>query len=301
MYYQLGSKHKDVKAIQIALELEPTGFFDVMTQAAVKNFQKKNDLLPSGIVDPETMELLIKPEISTDLSESVVSLGTDLCIEQYLLPEKEYVTTEGIISKRDYIFLHHTAGNNDPYQTIRNWATDKRGRIGTHFVIGGESRGHNADYDGVVVQAIPDDYWAYHLGNVNHYMHSHSYSIEICNYGWLKKEGNDFFNAYGGRMPSDQVIKLNRPFRGYEYYHRYTDNQIYMVSKLVPYLAEEAEIDIKKGLQFWINKLGVEHAFEYFTDAVAGKVRGLLSHTNVRTDKTDIYPHPDIVDVIISF
>jgi hypothetical protein len=35
-------------------------------------------------------------------------------------------------------------------------------------------------------------------------------------------------------------------------------------------------------------------------DASMGKIKGLLTHTNVRMDKSDCYPDPDFVDMILS-
>ena len=54
------------------------------------------------------------------------------------------------------------------------------------------------------------------------------------------------------------------------------------------------------GLQQLIKKYGPTKAFEFNQDAYYGKIRGLLSHTNVRKTKMDIYPDPDMIDMILS-
>ena len=53
------------------------------------------------------------------------------------------------------------------------------------------------------------------------------------------------------------------------------------------------------GLQQWIKKYGPTKAFEFQQEAYDGKVKGLLSHTNVRKGKMDIYPDPRLVDIIM--
>ena len=50
----------------------------------------------------------------------------------------------------------------------------------------------------------------------------------------------------------------------------------------------------------FIKKFGPDKGFGFQEDAFYGKVKGLLTHTNVRKDKSDCYPHPDLVDMILS-
>ena len=50
----------------------------------------------------------------------------------------------------------------------------------------------------------------------------------------------------------------------------------------------------------FIQKYGAIKGFDFQEDAYYGKVEGLLTHTNVRKDKWDCYPHPDFVDMIMS-
>ena len=65
------------------------------------------------------------------------------------------------------------------------------------------------------------------------------------------------------------------------------------------YIAERDEIDMRLGLQQWIKKFGPKQAFEFQEDAYYGKVKGLLTHTNVRRDKSDCYPDERLVEVIL--
>ena len=84
-----------------------------------------SQLVADGIAGDKTMEKLFP---STDLQES------DAWIEEYHLPMGEYVNN---ITDKEYIFIHHTAGWNNPYKCIDQWSRDSRGRIATQYVIGG--------------------------------------------------------------------------------------------------------------------------------------------------------------------
>lgn len=57
--YRKGSRGEVVRQIQIALHLYPDGIFGVNTEQAVKEFQKRNNLNPDGIVGPLTLAKLV--------------------------------------------------------------------------------------------------------------------------------------------------------------------------------------------------------------------------------------------------
>ena len=65
-------------------------------------------------------------------------------------------------------------------------------------------------------------------------------------------------------------------------------------------MGERDEIDIRLGLKQFIKKHGPTKGFDFQDDAFYGKVKGLLTHTNVRKGKMDWYPHPDFVDMRMS-
>jgi len=295
MYYRFGSKGDEVRKIQIALELNPVdGIFGRMTEAAVKNYQVKLGLHPNGVVTPEIFKKLLEDDYSTDLQES---RDTSLNILKFWLPKEQYVNQ---VTDKKYIFLHHTAGSENPYSTIDIWSRDTRGRIATEFLIGGTSLSGDTKYDGEILQAFPEGYWAFHLGNADRYMQSHSVGIEICNYGYLNKIGEKYYTVYGNEVNSKYVTDLGYKFRGTRYYHSYSDAQIESCRKLILYIKERDNIDISKGILEYLKKFDPAIAFDFFNDAVEGKIRGLLTHTNVRKDKSDIYPHPKMLAMLKS-
>jgi len=301
-----GSVGPEVAKLQSILKIKSDGIFGAGTQAAVIKFQLSKNLRTDGIVAGETWTALITdnknivPDIDedTDLEQQFFVTDWNQRINKYFLGRGEYIETN---AKRDndYFFLHHTAGGPNPYRTIDQWNRDSRGRIATEFVLGGQNyRTGDDEYDGVMVQAFPETGYAYHLGKTGSgYMNKYSVGLEICSIGYLDNQ----FNSYVGKKahPS-QVIQLDNGFKRRIYWHKYSDKQIEETEKLIQYVAQRDNIDVKEGLQKFIHKQGKEKAFHFQEDAYYGKVRGLLSHTNVRKDKMDVYPDPRLIDMIMS-
>jgi hypothetical protein len=115
--------------------------------------------------------------------------------------------------------------------------------------------------------------------------------------GYLDSHGRTYVNS---TCIDSQIIKLSEPFRGRIYWHKYSDKQIEQTHLWLKFIQERDQIDMKKGLQELIHKHGATKAFDFHEDAYFGKIEGLLTHTNVRKDKTDCYPDPRLVDVIMS-
>lgn len=298
-----GSKGPDVKRLQNLLGLKPDGVFGPVTKKAVIRFQLGANLTSNGIVNNETWTLLLTRgaeheaiDEDTDVMGQYFKTPYNQLIHKHYLPKGEYL--QGPITN-DYIFLHHTAGWENPYKTIDSWARDNRGKIATEFVLGGQKiTDGNDQYDGVIVQAFPKGGQGWHLGKTGSgFMNRHSVGIEINNFGYL----NNDFKTYAGQLANlSQICKLKQPFKDYVYWHKYSTKQIEELEKLLKYIAERDNIDLKVGLVEWIKKFGPNKAFNFNEDAYYGKVKGLLTHTNVRKDKFDCYPHPDLIDMLLS-
>ena len=65
------------------------------------------------------------------------------------------------------------------------------------------------------------------------------------------------------------------------------------------WIAERDSIDIREGLPKWVKERGAK-AFEFNEDAYYGKVKGTLTHTNTRKDKVDMFPQPELLDMLVS-
>jgi hypothetical protein len=295
-YYRFGAKGDEVREIQVALGITADGIFGRMTEAAVKNYQMKNGIHPDGVVTPLMMEMLFGEDYSTDLSEKY---NSKFDYDMHHLPKDEYVDE---ITQKEYIFLHHTKGSHNPYFVIDGWGKDQRGRIATEFVIGGKSLSGDEEFDGLIVQAFPDNRWAYHLGaKTSKYLQKHSIGIELCNFGELTLKDGKFYNFLNRVVPNDQVCTLKEPYRGSIYYHNYTEAQIKALERLLLHLRDRNSIDLKKGLQEWLKSFSELISFDFFHSAMDGKTKGILSHTNIiknHAAKKDVYPHPKLVEMI---
>lgn len=216
-------------------------------------------------------------------------------IKQVPLKESQYIKEE---TPKKQIVLHHTAGNASGVGTISMWDNDDRGRIATCVTISGP--GAKGTYDGEICQAFSSKFWAYHLGIKPEVFRAYKVSyqsldriaigIEICNFGPLTLKDGKYYNYVNREMPADQVTTLETPYKGFKYYHKYSDAQIQSVKDLLTY---------------WKGIYNISLAFDYdqmFTvnaKALKGE-NGLYSHNSYRKDKTDIYPCPRMIEMLKS-
>lgn len=257
--------------------------------------------------------------------------------------------------KKTTIYLHHTCGSHRPDWVVQGWDKDHNtdgtaSKIATSFIIGGKStRDGDSSWDGTIVRCFPESQWAWHLGakNTNGMFDKISIGIEICNYGFLNRSKTGQFMTYVNTpVPEDQVVELYRPFRGYKFYHKYTDKQLYSLRELLIYLGTRFNINLRMGLQEWINKESLlmpnglsilqqqqwlnkygfvgkngkplvedgrwgensayavqsigRSAFE-FNPLTLNGYPGVWSHSNIRLDKNDISPQPNLIEILKSF
>ena len=292
MILKIGSKGSQVALLQEFLELPSDGIFGSATEAAVKEFQQHNGLESDGIVGPSTWDAMGIG--TTDDSEKVYETDNGLLIYRYFLPQGEYKDT---ITKKEYVFIHHTAGWHNPYKCIDQWGSDSRGAVATEFVLGGPSvKGNDDQYDGMMLQAFPDGYYGWHLGkNGSQHMHTHSVGIEVCNFGYV----NNGRTYAGTTVHESQLVELEKPFRGFKQWHRYSNEQIESLRRWLYYIAERDTIDIRKGLVEEVKAKGAK-GFEFNENAYYGKVKGLWTHTNTRKDKFDMFPQQELLDMLVS-
>jgi hypothetical protein len=290
MLLRKGSKGEEVKILQFMLSIPADGVFGPQTEMAVKKFQQENKLTVDGIVGPNTMRML--GMLSTDVEE-INNDSEGLKIYKHYLPCGEYFAEN---TKKEWLFLHHTAGWQDPYQTINIWAKDKIGKIATEFVLGGQSvKGNNDKFDGEVVQAFPDGCYAWHLGACSRDTHKKSVGIEVCNFGSIKNG-----KTWAGVVAHEsQIVELSKPFRGNKFWHRYSDKQIESLKELILYICKRDNIDPRKGLVELIHSKGAD-AFDHYDPYKVQMNRGIWSHTNVRKDKVDMFPQQELIDMLLS-
>ena len=291
--YKRGSIGEQVKQIQKALDIKVDGIFGKGTEDAVKKFQGENYLTADGKVGPKTMKILME-KMDTDLSV-IIKPKELLDIKDYYLPKREYINGK---YNNDYIVLHHTAGYDNPKAVVDCWAKDSLGRVATEFVIGGQRcTDGRSIYDGQIVRTYPEGNQGYHIGaSGSSYMNIHSVGIELCNMGWVKN-GKTYT---GSIVRPDQIVSLKEPFRGYINWHKYTTKQIEVLRDLLLYVANRDNIDLHTGIYKWIKTEGAMKAFDFHQDAYSGKVKGLITHANIRKSKYDVSPQPELIDMILT-
>jgi hypothetical protein len=313
-----------VKAVQKVVGVKADGDFGPATEKAVKKYQADNGLTADGIVGPATakhmgidlgefadtdrMGRLDDPNDTDDKLAYHGSYTTEdgLEIDRAYLDSNEYVRDYGKIYPRNF-FIHHTAGWNNPYNTINSWNKDSRGRVATQYCIGGTSikKGKYGDdkYNGKVVECFPDNYIGWHLGKVGDFdMSKYSSAVEINNFGYAEKRGDKFYNYVNTEIPKEMVCDLGYKFRKHQYWHAYTPEQIESLRLLIKHVAKiYPTIDITAGLpQLLKDGMHPKDAFEFNSDAYYGKVEGLWTHTNTRKDKFDCFPQPELVEMLKS-
>ena len=214
------------------------------------------------------------------------------------LPNDQYFREE---TEKHQIYLHHTAGNANAAGVIEDWARTEI-RIATSFIIAGQPPHNKLMWkDGQLYQCFSSKYWGYHLGLkatklppkslTPMALQRGSIGIEICNWGWLtKRVDGKFINYVGGILSPDEVIDLGYDYRGYRYWHKYTDAQIATTKLLLQYLCEYWDIPTEyKGLEM----------FDLDDRAFRGE-SGIFAHCSVRPDKWDISPQPKLIEMLES-
>ena len=301
MLLKRGSKGSHVKELQTALELSADGIFGSGTELAVRKFQSENGLTADGIVGTKTWEAIgIDTDTDAAAEESQYTTKDGLVIDRQYLDKNEYVRDYGKIEPLGF-FLHHTAGWDNPYNTVSQWNKDKRGRVATQYCIGGSNVKGKTKHDGVVVECFPNNYLGWHLGKVGSFKISKlSGGVELNNFGYLKKKGDKYYTYVNTEVKPEYVCDLGYKFRGHQYWHAYTDKQIESLRLLILHLRDiYPKMDLVNGLPKLL-KDGVhpKDAFEFNADAYNAKQFGLWTHTNVRKDKFDCFPQPELVKML---
>jgi len=218
-------------------------------------------------------------------------------ITQYDFSENQYVKEE---HKKAQIYLHHTAGNSDPFGTYRFWATNPE-RVATCVVVGGKPVPNANWIDGEIAQGFSSKYWAFHLGLKESTFQKYgvpyqsldriSIAVEICNWGQLtyNKVDGKFYNYVNRVVPQSEVCELSTPFKGYKFYHAYTDAQIQSVKELLLLWKERFNIPLTYNSDI----------FDINIRALKGEP-GVYTHNSVRSDKVDISPQPKMIAILQS-
>lgn len=288
---KLGDKNNSVKEAQVKLSalgyyIGKDGDFGPGTDKVVRKFQARHGLGVDGNMGP-----LGLAKLEEEYADNGLQIDT-----AHHLHDDEYYKAE---SAKDTIYLHHTAGGADAPSVLGFWEGDKTKagsalKVATSYVMGGPISA-NPDSDGKVYEAFESKYWAHHLGTKlgnNTGLNVKSVGIEVCNWGPVTKTRSGKFITYvQTEIRPERVIELDKPFRGFKYYHKYSATQIEQLRKLIVFLMVRHDIKPQAGY-VW-----TPESFELSKRAAKGEP-GIWTHTHVRIDKTDLVPQPALMDML---
>lgn len=227
-------------------------------------------------------------------------------IIQYPLATNQYFAQD-CTALKNMIFIHHTAGNANPFLVVDGWNNDAA-RVGTPFVIGGKAVANSQKKweDGDIIQCFSSKYYDFHLGlkaSNNTAIAKATIGIEICNWGPLALHDGKYYTYVGTIIEDCDVEHYPNGFKAYPnstfftkigvvnkpaiYYHKYTDNQILSLRDLLIYLCERYNITKAYNADMWdINSF-----------ALKGDP-GIWTHVSVRLDKSDCHPQENLISML---
>ena len=87
-----------------------------------------------------------------------------------------------------------------------------------------------------------------------------------------------------------EVVKLDKTYRGYDYFEKYTDAQIESTRKLILYLMNKHAVEIE-------GRIYNENWFNYNEDI---SKRGIRTHSQVSRDVFDLFPQKEMIQMLNS-
>lgn len=207
-------------------------------------------------------------------------------IIQKTIPDIQYYKKE---QPKKIIVLHHTVSGDSVDGDI-NWWKQTPERVATAYII---------DRNGDIYQTFDDKYWAHHLGVTtahlkkfgstvtNERLNQLSIGIEIDSWGGLVEKNGKWYTSTNKEIPLDKIEILDKPYRGFKAFEKYTKSQIQSVKELLIHLNK------KYGIKIQYN----DDMFEFNEKATKG-YHGLWSHTSFRPDKSDVAPQKDLISML---
>lgn len=194
------------------------------------------------------------------------------------LNKGEYITE---VFPKKQIYLHHTVSSSDSVEGDISWWNENKDRVATAYIIRG---------DGVIYRVFDDKFWAHHLGlklENNTVLNRGSIGIELDNAGQLRYDKGQYISSFGRVIPSDKVQYYQKPFRGFNYFEKYSNAQIAALKELLLDLNKRYNIPLKYNEDMW----------DISQNALKGNT-GVYTHVSVRKDKSDCHPQPELIEML---
>lgn len=194
------------------------------------------------------------------------------------------------VSVKDKICIHFTVGSTVSGVKSSWDSVAKRDKyfMGTPYVI---------DRDGTIYEFFDPQFWAYHLG-AGTPNEKRTIGIELVNWGPAARNKDGSFSPVDytaekmlkvGKkpiiIPSDEVLQTQN-YKGITLWHKFSESQIKATNELLKKLCKDfgiSHVVIPKERRL-MGKLTPEDS-EW-----AANFKGVLTHTNFRSDKYDIGP-----------
>jgi len=217
-------------------------------------------------------------------------------------PEEQYYKER---TEKKQIVLHHTVSYRGVQGDINWWLSDDA-RVSTHIII---------DWKGIPYQCYStNSAWAHHLGVKvpvfqandidfifktnsngrqyianNEILNQASIGVELDSLGPLVlKDDGKYYDAYNKEYKDINNIQIyDKPFRGFKYFEKYTDEQIETTRQLLLFWKDKFNIPLTYNDDMW----------DISRDALLGK-SGVWGHTSYRSDKSDCHPQPELIKML---
>ncbi|MDX2246903.1 MAG: N-acetylmuramoyl-L-alanine amidase [Bacteroidia bacterium] len=199
---------------------------------------------------------------------------------------------------KDKVVIHYTVGHIlSDMTTLSPKPPTGKTRLSVAYVIA---------RDGTIYQLFPSYYWSFHLGESalggNSIGSKSSVAIELSNFGPLtlspdkktletaySRNGGNPVDTYCALTDADHYFKLDKPYRGYQYFAAHTDKQYDSLIILLRYLTATYQIP----------REFIEETKRFEATLENAQFSGISTHVNFRpTGKTDIGPAFDWKRVI---
>jgi N-acetyl-anhydromuramyl-L-alanine amidase AmpD len=292
MLLKLGDRGLKVVEVQkllslLGYDLIIDGQFGARTKRSVTAFQKKAGLSNTGEVDDDTFSSLKLSQTRRSEEGGAKPSQMDYPFPintQHRLNPNQYIKQ---VCEKTQIFLHYTAGGPIAKNVIDYWNSDEP-QIATPFIVDG--------IDGSLYECYSPDYWSYHLGvkGTKGRLDKASIGVEICAYGPLVEKNGKYYawpKDYSSVViPSEKIYELQREFRGYHFYEKFSDEQLRATETLLSFLIPRYNIQIQESFDLsW---------FDYDETVIRDMTPGIWSHSTVRKDKYDLYPDERVIAML---
>lgn len=294
-----GSSGDDVLLLQNKLKefgfsTETSGYFGQSTVVGVSSFQTSIGIKSTGEVNIQTWNRLTNfNKLVDDIPNKLINFTKNGL--------KIYDTLDSVdfyneITKKNTIVISNSIGY-DPNIVIKHWkgyykSSDIILKKSSSYIIGGRYSKVNT-WNGKIIKAFDDKYWSYSFYTDDLDI-SKIISIEICNDGPIVEKDNKYYNIFGGLVDKEDIVELD--YLGYKYYHKYTNEQIESLRKLLSHLQLKHGIQVNRGIY---NEDGFKSFYDinWFTD-YNPELGGIKNIKSFIVDSFGLTPQKEILDML---